>query len=82
MEITEEHRKRIEAMIADMHCSKDFSCYKSDFEKLGQINIFAGGTVVDCLEPAGDSCEYSLSFGKGFLCNCPVRQYLARNLGI
>jgi hypothetical protein len=80
MELPEEQRKKIEELASGLNCSKDFICYKSGLEKLCKARDFGMEEYIDCLEETPEKCEFSLSFGTGHLCTCPVRIYIAKNL--
>jgi hypothetical protein len=74
---------QIEQIMARMECAKDFECYKSGFEKMGRAKDGGLNNYVWCLEEDGKArdCGFSLSFGNGILCRCPLRVYVAKNLG-
>ena len=82
MDLTDEQKKRIEEIMASMECSKDFKCYKSDFENICIAKDKGLEEYADCLEKAHEYCEYKLSFGSGILCKCPLRVYIAKNLAV
>lgn len=75
--------KEIRQIIAQMECTKDFSCYRSGFKKVCKAKDGGLEGYIWCLEDpvTARSCDYSLSFGEGMLCKCPVRLYLAKKLG-
>ena len=77
MEVTHENKIQIEEIISSMECSKDYECYKSEFENLCQTRIL--GEVVECLEKNSQMCRFSFDFGFGYFCNCPLRKYIAQN---
>ena len=79
MEITQEHKTRIEEIFSVTDCPKDFKCYKSDFEDLSKIQIFREGELVKCLEDRAQVCQFSFHFGHEFFCKCPIRKYVAQN---
>ena len=81
MEITQEHNTRIEEIISGMECPKDFECYKSGFEDLAKIKIFRDGDLVECLGERPQFCKFSFRFGLDYYCKCPLRKYIAKNLG-
>ena len=81
MEITQEHKTQIEEIISGMECPKDFKCYKSGFEDLSKIEIFRDGELVECLEKHSQLCKFSFNFKYGYFCKCPLRRYIAKNLG-
>ncbi|MFZ0033433.1 MAG: hypothetical protein WAK60_00405 [Sedimentisphaerales bacterium] len=80
MELPEEQRKEIEGIASGQNCLKDFICYKSGLEKLCKARDFGMDEYVDCLEEQPENCEFSLPFGRGCLCTCLVRIYIAKNL--
>ncbi len=76
----EAHKKKIEEIMALMHCPKDFECRKRGFEDLCQARDLGLETFVDCLYESPEGCRFSFSFGHGHLCRCPLRVYLAKHL--
>ena len=80
MEITQEHKARIEEIISGIDCPWDFKCYKSGFEDLAKIQIFREGELVKCLEDRSQLCKFSFHFGLEYFCKCPIRKYIANNL--
>ena len=75
-----EHKEKIEQIMAEMNCPKDFKCYKSDFEKLCKAKDNGLNGYADCLESDWDTCPFKLSFGYGKFCCCPLRVYFAQNV--
>lgn len=81
MELSQAHRQEIERIAGGIKCPKDFVCYKSDLKKLCKARDFGMEQYLYCLENKPQECDFSLSFGRGYLCTCPVRIYIAKNLG-
>ena len=81
MEIAQEHKNRIDGIMSEVDCRKDFACYKSGFTKLGRIGDIKSRAFLECLEEDAHHCQFSLSFGQGAFCLCPVRIYIATELG-
>jgi hypothetical protein len=81
MELTQEHIQEIKKIASGIECSKDFRCHKSGLEGLCKARDIGLERYVECLGDEPHSCEFSLSFGRGYLCTCPVRIYIAKNLG-
>ncbi|MHC4692042.1 MAG: hypothetical protein ACYS67_04810 [Planctomycetota bacterium] len=79
MEIAQEHDSRIQEIMSGMQCHKDFECYKSGFENLGRIGIVGDAIKAVCLEEKAKTCNYGLAFGYGYICKCPLRNYIAKN---
>ena len=80
MELTEKQRTEIEKIISRTKCPKDFECYKSEFEKLCKARNYGLKDHIECLEENSEECNFSLAFGKGYLCKCALRIYAAKNL--
>jgi hypothetical protein len=80
VELTQEHRQEIEKLASGIECVKDFECYKSGLEKLCKARDFGIERYLYCLEDKPQDCSFSLSFGRGYFCTCPVRVYIAKNI--
>ena len=80
MKLTEEQRQEIEKIAKGMNCPKNFECYKSGIKKFCKTRDFGLSQYLDCLEKEPYACEYSLSFGDGYFCTCPVQLYITKNL--
>lgn len=81
-----DQEKRIEDIIHQMkddqsRCSRDFSCLESAFANICKAKDFGLHDFVKCLEEKPHECSFSLSFGYGHLCKCPLRIYIAKTLG-
>ncbi|MBN1391725.1 MAG: hypothetical protein JW947_02860 [Sedimentisphaerales bacterium] len=81
MELSQEHRQEIEKIAGGIKCPKGFRCYKSDSKKLCEARDFGMERYLYCLVDEAQECDFSLSYGRGYLCTCPVRIYIAKNLG-
>ena len=82
MELTQEHKNKIEQIIEQTHCPRDFQCYKDQFETLGKMRLAAGDELVECLDERAKECEFATPFGGVHYCTCAVRGYVARNFHI
>lgn len=76
----EEHRKSIQEIIGGMTCPKDFECCESDFANVCKAKDFGVEKFLKCLEENPRKCEFSMSFGYAFFCQCPLRVYIAKKL--
>ena len=72
------HKEAIEAIMAEMECPKGFRCYKSEFTKLCKAQKLID-ECANCLEENPQNCKFSLRFGSGHVCRCPLRVYAANN---
>ena len=79
MEITQEQRTQIEEIISGMECSKDFKCYKSEFEDLSKAKVYQDGELIECLDESSSLCKFSSGFGSKYFCKCPLRKYIAKH---
>lgn len=79
-------KKDINAEIArimgEMRCPKDFVCYTSGFETLCEVKDYGLESFVKCLAEERVDCPFSLSFGSGQLCKCPLRIYIKKELNL
>ena len=82
MEITQEHKGHIEQIIGEMECPKNFKCYESGFDNLGNIKLIADGERVECLGENQLRCKFALFYGSLTLCQCPIRNYIAKNFNM
>ena len=78
--LKDDDRKKIEEIIGKMSCPKAFKCAESGFETLCKARDFGVDSYLDCLEEKRDKCPFALPFGEGFLCQCPLRVFLAKKL--
>jgi hypothetical protein len=84
MELTEDQERKIKAIVAEMDCPKSFPCYESKFKDLTPVKAFSGTDVIKCLREKESHCSKSFKFKFGFnaiLCKCPLRKYVALELG-
>jgi hypothetical protein len=73
-------RKTIKAILGELGCSKDFKCAAHGFEKLCKARDFGLDGYLECLDEDRFNCPFALSFGDKYLCQCPMRVYLAKKL--
>ena len=82
MELTAEQDRKVKAIISAMDCTYGFPCYESRFEKLIPVQIFRGANVIRCRHKGRRTCQYGSVFGDGIVfCKCPLRTYVAFELG-
>lgn len=79
MQTTQVHNGQIQEIVRDIQCDRDFECYKSDFKNLSKIGIVGDATMIECLEKRAKTCKFGLPFGLGYICKCPLRNYIAKN---
>ena len=72
-------RRKLEAIIDGMKCPKNFICAEGGFDRLCKAQGF-GMEGLECLEDKPLHCKFSIPFGTVYLCDCPLRAYLAKKL--
>ena len=72
--------KVIEDIIDGIRCPKDFACYKMGFENLWKAKDFGLSDFLECLEKDPEGCKFSVPYGSWYLCQCPLRVYIAKKL--
>ena len=75
-----DHKQRIEEIIGTMKCPKNFLCYQSGTESLCRARDIGIESFLVCLESNTGRCEFSVSFGNSYFCQCPLRVYIAKKL--
>lgn len=70
----------VEEIIAEMECHRDFKCCRSGYTELCRVKIIGEKSYLECLEENPEECDYSVSFGYSYFCQCPVRNRIAKKL--
>lgn len=76
----EEDKKKIEEIMGGMKCPKNFKCGENGFENLCRAKDSGLEGYLDCLEAKSGTCSFAFPFAYGFLCQCPLRVYIAKKL--
>jgi hypothetical protein len=75
-----DYRKEIEELIGQMQCAKEFKCYKSGFDVLCKAkDVGTKSLLLLCLEENLLQCKF-LNVERGYICECPLRNYVAKQL--
>jgi len=82
MQIEKSHKKKIEKIMEQMKCSKDFKCIDSRFTNLCKAKDIGMESYLECLEANTKNCEFTLPFGYRQFCKCPLRVYLAKECSL
>ena len=72
--------KKLEDIIDGVKCPKGFICYKSGYDNLCKAEDIGIESFLVCLEKDPSDCKFSISFGDGFYCQCPLRVYIAKKI--
>jgi hypothetical protein len=84
MQVTQEHRQRMESIIEEMQssgvkCLRDFQCYQSSLEKLCKIKGVGAFDNVECYSEEARCCGLSFAVDSKRFCKCPLRKYISQN---
>jgi hypothetical protein len=77
-----EHKEAIEEIISQIQCLKGFCCYESGFEHLGEVKDIGLESFLECFEKECQTCPFCVPFASRHLCQCRLRIYVARRLGV
>jgi hypothetical protein len=70
----------IEHIIDDLHCPKDFLCYRSGLKNLCSARDIGLESFVACMSDDPLMCKFSIHFGGIFFCQCKLRVYITKKL--
>ena len=82
--MTKDVRKKINEILDQIKCPKGFTCAETGFKKLCKARNFGNEFYLECLEKTSPPCPFALVYDYGTetrFCSCPLRVYLAKNLG-
>jgi hypothetical protein len=71
----------VEKIFGGIQCPKDFKCTKFGFEQLCKAEDIGEDNILECLEKNPLDCPFEIDLGYVRLCRCPLRIYIAKNLG-
>jgi len=78
--VKDEDLQKIKEIIGGMSCPKSFKCAESGFSILCKANDLGIENYLACLDEEGKVCLFALPFGSSYLCQCPLRVFLAKKL--
>ncbi len=76
----DELKRKIEEIIGQMECPKDFRCARNGFETLCEAKDCGVAGLIYCLEDNPMLCKFALPFGFTYVCRCPLRAIIARKI--
>ena len=76
----EEYKTEIEKIISQNKCTKAYKCYNSGLKMLCKAKDIGLDSFVECLEREPNACDFSFPFGLMYLCQCPLRIYIAKEM--
>ena len=76
----EEHKRKMEELIGELKCPKDFRCYQLGFDNLCRAKDIGIESFLVCLEENQRNCKFAVPVKTSYLCHCPLRIYIAKKL--
>jgi len=75
-DMKEEEKKKIEQLIGEIQCPKDFKCVKDNFACLCKVRQFGSDEHLECLEKNPSHCPFAVPFINRHICICQMRMYI------
>ena len=86
-QFTDEQRREMHDIMDNTFCKLDFLCYKSSLENICKAEFDTHGLVCKINKMPTDKstkyldCRFRLYIGySNYICRCPLRIYIAKNL--
>ena len=70
----------VEKIIGGLKCPKDFYCYKWRYDSLSNKGNSGMKSFSTCLDDKLQDCAFSVLGQNNFLCKCPLREYIFKEL--
>ena len=70
----------VEKIVGRLKCPKDFYCYKSSHNWLSNKENRVVRPFSICLDEKLQECAFSIPAQNNFLCKCPLRDYITKEL--
>jgi hypothetical protein len=74
-------KRQIKEIIGKLECPLDFKCIKPGGDQVCKAKEFGLKEYVECLEEHPVDCGFSVAYGNGHFCHCPLRVYICKKLG-
>jgi hypothetical protein len=74
-------KRKIEEIIGQMKCPKDYDCYKSGLKTHCKAEDVGMQSYLKCLEENPSDCVFSMGYAESHYCTCPLRCYIAKKEG-
>ena len=71
----------IAGIIGELKCPKNFQCYERKYAELCHAEFVGEKKVLHCFDNKPGECIFSLSYEENYYCQCPLRNYIAENIG-
>ena len=81
MKLSEEQKRDIARLQAEIDCPREFECCDSDSADLCKVR-YVGAHMLECMEMLSRPCPFKSCLGEEGFCKCRIRYYLAANLNV
>ncbi len=80
MEADSTQKNENEQIATSMACPKGWICRDKGLEEIAAAGVVIVGdtTLLECFSEDAKFCQFSRSYGEGYLCQCPFRYYAAK----
>ena len=68
-------------IMGDLKCEKELRCVKSHLKDICKARPIWPGSDLECLEDEPGNCTFATRPGNKWLCKCPLRIYISKELG-
>jgi hypothetical protein len=75
-------KKIVKEIMENVDCKNDFQCYRCGIEFFPKIHLKESPLICDAITKDAKYCNYSLPFGYGHFCHCPLIKFLVEQFYI
>ncbi len=72
--------EKAKQILGDLKCGKGLKCVNSGLQGICKAKDIGLKSFLECLEENPYECPFSVSFGRSYFCQCPLRVYIAKKL--
>ena len=76
----EEDRKKIEQIMGEIECPKDFICVKDTCGRLCRVRKSEFNEHLECLEKNPEQCPFAVPLINRHICICQMRMHILQEL--
>ena len=76
----EDLQQELDCLKEKTSCSKNYRCISDTIQDLCDAKFHALANLLECIDHQKTSCQHSIKVSSIYICNCPLRKFLALNL--
>lgn len=78
VEMSKEDIEELANIIKELNCPKNLQCCQTGFEKVCCVRLREPEGVFECMDESPADCKFAVShYDQFFICQCPLRKYIA-----